>query len=287
MDSVVNKVALNYNDVEIPEDWLADYKILKYENDTARRRRREKKIIVKIDDNYREEIKISELEEQDLVIYKLLDEKQHNIWALKELIGTRRSLKDYCRDKYGITRRDRRGRNTTSPLKRIMFISVAKTNFKQIQDLPNLLHVTQIHGNYVFQKMFRDFGAAIKIARSRYINLKLCNISKYYNDKINILNRFKGENYSSHVTDNTDSILRICEERNLHNYEIESILEEISKVRDTLDIVNYLEHDTPLKYKQQIFKNMKVTKLNENLYSTKQLSNEQEETIDDSQEDRC
>jgi hypothetical protein len=283
IDNYIKQRSLNYTDVNPSDEWLEEYRERKKLESNAYRRKQEQKIIVRDLNSYRQEVKIGDLEKFRYVVYKLNDETKINLNELYHFVESRNTLRK-------ILHKANYDKNIRPNNREILFIDVAKTNFKEIKHLTNLRHATEISSIPELRRLFRDSNAVLKIkdflTKWQIDDIRNFNkISPYYASIYKRLKKFKDKHYTDTIRNNREGINFVCSLMKLTNIIVENDIKELEKVIHKFDVFRYFEYGTPERYLKQVSWNLKLLKLNENYYTTKTIENEQEQ-INDSEENR-
>lgn len=250
--SVVYAKTKRYEGVYVSDQWIQEYKLKKKQETAAYQRKINQKILVRTTTGHRKEFYISDLARRKAVIYKIKGEDNINLYELKTFIQSRKSLN-----------------NIESKFK-ILFIEVAKTNFKYIKDLDNIVHAKDIPRHKMFDRLFRDFYTAALIHEKQHLfnlDIELLQVSTYYYSKKAKLLDFVYRHYNGQVDFKLEDLKKICELKGLRNNEIEQDLKELIEFYNKTDILKYVAWRTPERHLKTICSKLKVTKLNQNLYS--------------------
>lgn len=156
-----------------------------------------------------------------------------------------------------------------------IFIDISKSQYARIKNIKELRHISEFLKVKEFQSYFYRVRLANIINNELEQITLLGRISNYYRELINELAIFRKGYYN---TDFSFDELRISNTNRLY-YPIIDKIEEYRKVKNDLDIFNYLDYNIPHNYLVNIIRNIKTikrTKFNNELYKleVKQFNNQ-------------
>lgn len=253
-----------YNDYKPSEEWVENFKEREKLKSAAYRRLVNKTVLVRTLSGTKFDIKYNELERYKYVIYDI-----HNVGTTSKNLQDFRNLVSVYYDNIIVGKNSKHFKIRKENL--ILFIQVTETNHKKIKNLSNLVHIKQAYNISIFNRLFGDIRTYIDYFMNKNDISISKTLSNYYYKKAKRLMTFK---YSfkyiqTIISDNATILKQIAVIKNLKNEEIENIyLENIRVFR----ILNCIETTYNISYLSLLVKNLKITKLNENLYKQTFLS---------------
>lgn len=233
-------------------EWIKEYNAnLKLQKAEVQRRLNQE-VLVKNEDDRRQTIKIATLSKKLLVFYKFLDEEL-----------------DY-KPFYNLTK--------LYYFDKIMFISIARTNYRYIRDLPNIRRIETFFEEPILINYFHRVHLANYLYNEKGLyNASLSTInsnSKYYSLKIKKLLLFIKEYSNNNLTlEIKDKLKEIYSSKNPRLYEYRMIAKEIIVIKDKVKDLACLNWNAPDYLKAFIIGRSKLTKFNQNLYKWKSQQN--------------
>lgn len=255
IDKYIKDIAYDYDNHEVDETWVQEYKLQKKQDSPAYLRKLQGKITYRDKDGHRDEIKILTLATKKLVIYKMYKEEV-DLRELLTLIACRKSL------------------NKLISKGMIKFIEVSKTEYNKIKNLKNLIHYNDVSLHPMFRRMFRDYFTCILLKDQWYVGYRLegdiAIVSTYYASLVKKINQFlRDNNYNSAVISRNERyITQIAKFRKSANTLILQIARELDKVEKKMQVHIFCQ-SMPLEFRKLLCHRLKITKLNEELYTIK------------------
>lgn len=268
-DGLINDRSRNYDKIEVDKEWLQTYRLEKRQSSAAYLRKLQGKITYRNIDSKRVEEKISTLASKAFVIYKLYKE-EHNLFDAKNLIYIRSKFRSLVDDK------------------KVDFIEISKLELKKLKDLDNMVYIEDIPIHPIFNRMFRDYFTYLLIKDDPLFSLnRIQYISQYYYSKFFKLQKFvqrheqilidkEGYRIDNPLVTNQQYIKDVGKSKRIVNTYIIQLYKELKKVYEALKVVEFIPENMPISYKKLLCYKSKITKLNQELYTLKEIKHEEE-----------
>lgn len=262
---IVN-ISSHYNSAS--EEWIKEYKekarLVALEQKESLKQR-----VVYYNGSYRTETSLSKLLEYKYIFYKIKDKyqitsfKQYND-ILDKFCNIPISTYNYNALQKTKVVKKQRFRNNFA-----IFIEVSESQHKRIKKYNRLTHLNEFYKIPELQNILYK-GKLSELIRSELTNTE-CYGSLYYSRLIKELTNFSSNYIMYDIPDNIN-----IKKLNPSCHEIILKLKEYRKIKDKLDIFNFVTYHIPNNHLFTIIRSLKMTKFNSNLYKLNTNKNEHE-----------